>query len=125
MTCAAVVPFKITILNPFGVQVLDDFHEASNNEDPFSFAGWDVDWSSSKKFGKKNMEIFGTPITKNKLKVYYVNEDQYADGGGVLDTFLAESKAELEVFLNDWGLQTDGAGLHVPIEENEIVQQNL
>ena len=115
---AASVPFKVE-LNDWPHEAFKMFlWENEDEELPFETDGWKCgrfgDYESVGDAG----DVSGTPFANEDMQVLFINEHQYASGGGLAITFCAMDRKSIECFCDDFGID-------VEIQENAIVQQEL
>lgn len=123
------VPYKATVWNgitcwlerekapEFLIRQRD--HEESLDEDilprHWTRNGWTGTWGLQ-QYGC----VYVTTFKKDAKTVYFVNENEYANGGTITATYFADKKAHLAAFLKD-----NFPGVAAPIQAKRTIQQTL
>lgn len=105
-TYIEMVPFKISVFagsegESTGYQSLDRFLELSDSPAPeeyYKINDW-VFQGDAIIYGSLCPDL----LTKKDSNVYYINESEYATGGGLIATFFSNKKEDLEMLCRDWG----------------------
>ena len=109
----AVVPFKLEGVYVGDAFLTGEFPEGSLREyleameDDLTpgrktVRGWGFDPSEAHEHGQGRNCLYVHKLTKGRFAVYAINEHEYSDGGGLIQSFFADDKGSLEEFCKDW-----------------------
>jgi hypothetical protein len=117
-TTAALVPFKVK--NKKTQEVVHRLHKDMFDDDRVDYSenGWTYHWDVADTYSYKNRTLYCDILEKGELKLFVVNESEWASGGANDYCIFSKDPNALLEFCKDFNIQPD-------ITQDDIVQQTM